>query len=124
MSAGKLDRRVQFLRLVPGNDGYGNVVEAWANHGSPVWASKKPLSVSEQLRAEQVGSHITTRFVVRYSAFTAGITAVDRFTSQDVLYRIVGIKEKDRMAYLEIDAEARTDDTTGDLVIGPDPQDW
>jgi SPP1 family predicted phage head-tail adaptor len=81
IGAGKLDRRVQFRRATLADDGFGTV-ETWGNHGSPVWASRKDVSDGERWRAGQVQANITTRFVVRYSAFSAGITPVDRLTCE------------------------------------------
>lgn len=109
MSAGKLDRRVQFRRFTLVDDGFGQT-EVWADHCSPQWASKKDVSDGEKFRASEVSASITTRFVVRYSAFTADLTPKDRLTCEGLEYNISGIKEgKGRRQWLELTCSARTD---------------
>lgn len=107
--AGRLDRRIQFQRFTETDDGYGTV-QSWADHGSPVWARKTDVSDSERWRAGEVSATITTRFVVRYSSFTADISPVDRLTYDGKIYDISGVKEIDgRRAWREITAAARAD---------------
>lgn len=103
-----LDRRIQFLRAALTDDGFGQV-EAFAPHGQPVPAERKDVSDGERLRAAEVQAHITTRFRVRWSAFTAGITPKDRLTTEGRTYDISGIKELNRRRTLEITAAARVD---------------
>ena len=109
MTAGSLDRQIQLQRYTTSDDGFG-AVEAWADHGFPVWAKKTDLSDGERLRASEVSASITTRFLVRWSSFTAGLTPKDRLTSEGRTYNIFGIKEgTGRRQWLEITASARTD---------------
>lgn len=108
MQAGKLDRRVQFRRFTPTEDGF-TTVEVWANHGVPVWASKREASDRERMAAMEVSATITARFQVRYSAFTAGITPKDRLICEGREFNIVGIKELGRREGFEITANARAD---------------
>lgn len=103
-----LDRRVQFRRAGLVDDGYTSV-EAWANHGAPVSASKKDVSDRERMAAMEVSATITTRFQVRYSAFTAGITPKDRLVCEGREYDITGIKEVGRRVGFEMTANARAD---------------
>lgn len=105
----KLDRRVQFRRKSLTNDGFG-FAEAWANHGAAVPASKKDISDGERWRAGEVQAHVTTRFVVRWSAFAAAITPADRLVCEGVEYEISGRKELDRRRWIELTAAARNDD--------------
>lgn len=113
----RLDRRIQFLRGTVVTDGFGTRLEwnaanpAADNHGSPVWASKSDISDGERWRASEVQAHITTRFLVRYSAFTAGITPKDRLVFEGRTYDIHGIKEppRTRRQWIEITASARND---------------
>lgn len=107
--AGDLDRRVQFHRAALTDDGYTAAAETWADLGSPVWASKADISDGERWRAGEVQAHITTRFRVRWSAFSAGITPKDRLVCGGVTYDISGIKEIGRRELLEITAAARAD---------------
>jgi SPP1 family predicted phage head-tail adaptor len=125
MTAGRLDRRVQFRRSVLADDGL-SMVETFANHGAPVWASKRELSDAERFRAGEVQAHITARFVVRYSAFTESITAKDRLVCDGQEFEITGIKETEkRRTFLEISAAARDDVTPqGAIEQAPGGQDW
>jgi SPP1 family predicted phage head-tail adaptor len=108
-NAGAIDRQIQFQRATSADDGYG-VVTSWANHGGLQWASKADVSDGERWRASEVSAIITTRFVVRYSEFTRGITPKDRLTCDGFSYDISGIKEIDgRRKWLEITAAARSD---------------
>lgn len=108
MKAGALDRRIQFRRFTMTDDGF-TTVEAWADHGSPVWASRRDVSDRERMAAMEVAAMITTRFHVRYSSFTAGITPKDRLTCEGVEYDITGIKQMGRRDGFEITASARAD---------------
>lgn len=109
MNAGSLDRRIQFRRAAQTDDGLA-VVEVWADHGSPVWAAKKDASDAERWRAGEVQASITTRFTVRWSEFSRGITPKDRLTCEGTEYDITGIKEVGaRRTFLEITAAARAD---------------
>ena len=107
--AGSLDRRVQFLRAMQVDDGLA-MVEAFAPHGSPVWAKRKDVSDGERWRAGEVQAHVTTRFTVRSSSFTRAITPADRLMCDGREYDIAGIKEiEGRGTFLEITAAARAD---------------
>lgn len=108
--AGKLDRRIQFQRFTETDDGYGTV-QTWADYGTPIWAKKTDVSDTERWRAGEVQASITTRFLVRYSSFTAGISPVDRLTHDGRVYDISGIKEGEgRRQWLEITAAARAEE--------------
>lgn len=109
IGAGDLDRRVQFRRAALVDTGFERA-EAWANHGAPVWASRKDVSDGERWQAGEVQAHITTRFVVRWSVFSKGLTPKDRLVCEGREFDIVGIKEvAGRGRFLEITAAARAD---------------
>jgi len=109
ISAGAMDRRVQFQRFTDADDGF-STVQNWANHGTAVWAQKTDVSDAERFRASEVSAIITSRFVVRHSTFTAGITPKDRLVCEGVTYDISGKKEgKGRRVSFEITAAARAD---------------
>lgn len=108
IGAGALDHRVQFLRAAVSDDGLSGV-ETFAPHGAPVWASRKDLSDGERWQAGQINADVTTRFVIRGSAFAAGITPKDRLTCRGRTYAISGIKALGRGGLLEITASARAD---------------
>jgi head-tail adaptor len=104
-----LDRSVQFLRAVPLDTGVTEE-EEFSNHGGLRFASKKDVSDSERLRAGELSSLLTCRFVVRYTPFTADITPRDRVACEGKVYEITGIKEVgDRRSFLEITAAVRND---------------
>jgi head-tail adaptor len=105
--AGALDRLVQFQRAALVDDGFSSV-ETWANHGAAVWAEKRDVSDGERARAGIVEAQLMTRFKLRYSAFTAGLTPADRLVCEGVTYNITGIKEAEgRREWLEISCTAR-----------------
>jgi SPP1 family predicted phage head-tail adaptor len=106
---GKMDDRVQFRRRSLTDDGF-NKVEVWADHGTPVWASRDDVSDAERFRNGSVEAVITARFVVRWSEFTAAITPKDRLASGGKDYDIIGIKETGgRRNRLELSVLARAD---------------
>lgn len=108
MQAGNLDRRVQFRRAALTDDGFGSV-ETWADLGSEVWAAKADIPDGERWRAGAVAASVTTRFQLRWSGFSTGITPKDRLVCEGREYDITGIKEIGRREGLEITANARAD---------------
>lgn len=108
IGVGQLDRRVQFRRLQASDDGFARS-GAWVDHGDPVWASRRDVSDRERALAGQTAAVLVTRFAVRWSSFTAGLTPVDQVLCEGRLFDIVGIKEIGRRQFLEITAQARAD---------------
>lgn len=109
MRRGNLDRLIQFQRATMVDDGFG-MVEVWGDHGDPIWSSKTDVSDAERYRASEVAASITTRFVVRWSAFSRDLTPKDRLVCEGREFNITGIKEgKGRRRWLEITAAARVD---------------
>ena len=107
MRAGQLDRRVQMLRASLVDDGLQSV-EVWANHGLPIWANRKDVSDAERAAAGWAEATVVSRFTLRSSEFTRGLTAKDRLTCGGLTFDIQGIREIGRSA-LEITAIARAD---------------
>lgn len=108
MTAGLLDRRVQFYRATMVDDGFSST-EVFAVHGQPVSASKAEISDGERWKAGEVAAQITSRFRIRYSAFAAALTPNDRLICEGRAYDIVGLKEIGRREAFEITAAARND---------------
>lgn len=107
--SGSYDRRIQFRRATLSDDGFSKV-ESWSDYGARISASFQDVSDSEKWRAGEVQAQITSRFRVRYSVFTAGITPKDRIVFEGREYNITGIKEvAGRKRELEISAVARID---------------
>lgn len=111
MGAGRFDRIVQFRRYVAVDDGLSEVLN-WSDYGDPVRAEKLDVSDAERSRASEVQASITSRFRVRYSAFTSGLTPKDELSCEGQAYEITGIKEvSTRRRFFEISAAIRTDQT-------------
>lgn len=106
MDAGKLDRRVQFLRAGVVDDGYQQTAGPHIAHGDPVWAAKMEVSDRERFAAGTVDPVITTRFRVRWSSFSAAIDRADRLVCEGREYAIVGIKEIGRREGIEFSTVA------------------
>lgn len=109
LRAGDLDRRVAILRTAKIDDGTATVdgpptVIGWR------WAQKTDVSDGERVRAGQQGQDITTRFVVRWDALTATITAKDYIALDGLLYEVTGAKEvESRREAIEITTNAQRD---------------
>ena len=108
MKAGDLDRRVTFLRATSEPNELNELIETWAPLAT-VWAGVTPASDGERLRAQQVGAYITARFLIRYSALAATITAQDRILYGGRTYGISGAKEIGRREGFEITAAGEAD---------------
>ncbi|HAR50368.1 MAG: phage head closure protein [Rhodobacteraceae bacterium] len=108
--AGELKSIVQFERYTTVDDGFGKV-ENWSSHGDPVRARKTEVSDGERWRASEVGAVITARFLLRWSVFTAGITAKDRLICEGRKYEITGGPREvhGRRRYVELSCAARSD---------------
>ncbi|BCJ90039.1 hypothetical protein IZ6_07740 [Terrihabitans soli] len=74
-------------------------------------ASKRDVSDSERVSAQEVGAEITTRFQVRWSSLvnTSTVNAKDSVELDGLRYEIVAVKEIGRREGVEISAVARTD---------------
>lgn len=104
-----LDRRAQFLRATLSDDGFAQV-ETFAPFGAAQPARKRDVSDGERMRAGEVQAMLMTRFLIRYSAFTAGLVPQDKLICEGLSFDIVGIKQTDaRRKFIEITAVARTD---------------
>lgn len=107
-TAGKRDRRVTLERYGETRDEWNNPIMGWTTL-SRVWASKTDASDTERLRAAEVGSTLTTRFVIRWSKKVSDLNTKDRLTCEGIEYGIIGVKALGRREYLEITAAARSD---------------
>ena len=109
MAAGPLDRKIQFQRFTTVDDGFRQQ-EVWADHGCAIRCGKRDASDAERWRADEVQASITTRFKVRWSAFTQDLTPADRLIFEGKTYDISGVKEVGhRRRWIEITASARND---------------
>ncbi len=103
-----LDRVVTLERVTITRDEFGEGIETW---GTLAQRKAQRLDVSdvEAVRAAEVGSQLTTRFVIRYSSEVANLNTRDRLTLEGEIYNIVGVKEKERRRWIEISAVRRSD---------------
>jgi SPP1 family predicted phage head-tail adaptor len=108
LRAGSLDRRIQLRRAAVTLGDFGSI-EAWADHGGAIWAAYAPVRDSEKYAAGQVSATTMARFTVRWSAFTADITAKDRLAFDGREFNITGTKEIGRREFVEISAVAESD---------------
>lgn len=109
MRASSLDRRILIQKPIKERDQFNNlVITGWTNFIS-VRASKKDVSDSEKIAAQEVGAEITTRFQVRWNSLIANVDAKDQLICEGKTYQIVGIKELGRRLGREITATARID---------------
>lgn len=108
IDAGDLDRRITLERYEMTRDEWGNPIEGWAELAK-VWAAKRDVSDTERLRGAEVGSTLTTRFVIRWSKKVADLNTKDQLVCEGLIYGVVGVKELGRREYIEITAAARSD---------------
>lgn len=108
MRAGLLDRRIQFMRAVEEDNGL-EVKQVFESHGARIWGSRKDVSDGERAVAGWIEATLASRFVIRSTGFTRGITAKDRLVCDGQSYDITGIKEIGRRLWLEITGIARAD---------------
>ena len=108
LNAGRLDRRVQFLRAELINDGYGNVQGEFVALGSAVYAARRDVSDAEKFAFGGIQTTLDTRFTVRSSPFTRSITPADRLTCEGLEFDIIGIKQTEgRQSFFEFTGKAR-----------------
>lgn len=80
LNAGKLDRRVQFLRAELIDDGFGNTQGPFEPFGSPVFAARRDVADAVKFAAGTIQATLDTRLTVRSSPFTRSFTCKARVT--------------------------------------------
>ena len=108
MSAGALDRRLQFRRDL-GTVGPLGKAEDWQDLGAPVWGSRRDIGDREKAAAGTIFAETSARFQIRASAFARGIRPADRLLCDGLLWEVLGLKEIGRGDRIEITASARRD---------------
>lgn len=108
--AGALDRRITIQRYTATQDAFGGDVQTWADLIT-VSARRSDVSDSERIAANQINATQMSRFVVRSSTVTRGLTPKDRISYDNSHWDIHAIKEtKDgRLRFLEITAMRQAD---------------
>ena len=105
LRAGDLNRRAMLMAPATETDDLGGEVTVWAEVGQ-VWAQKTEISDAERVRAAQIGTAITTRFVVRWSSLTRQIAENWRIRCDGALHSVVHPKEIGFREGVEITANA------------------
>lgn len=110
MSAGELDRRITIQRYTTTTNDFNEEVKAWSDL-TTIWAMRHDMSSAEKFSAGQVNATLATRFKVRSSSTTRGVTANDRISYDGGLFDITGVKEttEGRKRYLWIEAVRQAD---------------
>lgn len=105
-----LDRRVEVMRRGAAGGAFGTHQDgAWGAHGTPIWAKRHDVSDAERGGPSGIEGGRVTRFTVRWSSFTAGLTRSDRLRCDGLLFDVLGLKEMGRRAFIEITAREVTD---------------
>lgn len=84
-SAGQLNQRVQFKRRQSGRNELDELVDAWSDVWTPLWAKVEPLTGREFLAAGAEQSTVDTRFIIR---FREGVTEQMRVAWRGAEYDI------------------------------------
>lgn len=106
MQPGNLNELITIERVSHTQNAGGGSVEAWAQLGAKSWASVKPVSGNEQVRAAQVGS--STMYEIGLYRRT-DVNEADRIvrSNGDVL-RIRSVLRETNAAFMTIMAEKVT----------------
>lgn len=92
MKPGALDRRIIIQRATSTPNALNEPINTWADLKT-LWARRQDVTDGEKFAADQVGSFLMSRFVIRSTALTRTITAMDRVSHDDVIWAIKGAKE-------------------------------
>ena len=90
MNVGKLTRKVMLMRCTETKDAAAEPIRSYANLAE-VWASIEPLSVREQIQAQQSQTVYSTRIRIRY---LEGLKATDRVLWDGRTFEISSIIDK------------------------------
>ena len=108
IGAGRLDRRVQFYRAMMLDNGLERI-ESYVPHGDVLPAHRADVTTRERMLAQQVQADLTTRFTIRSTVFSRGLTPKDKMNCEGQFFDITGIRQVGRQRYLELQAVARPD---------------
>jgi SPP1 family predicted phage head-tail adaptor len=102
------DTRITILIPVISYNEFNESIETFQEF-SIVWASRKDATTSESLRASEIGSKLSARFVIRWSAMSARIDTRFRIAHSGQAFDITGVRAIGRRDRIEIDAAARAE---------------
>lgn len=112
--SGDMNRRATLQRATVSRNSFNEPIETWETLAT-VWVQKADVSAGEAFRAQEVGAQLTTRFRIRYSTTVATLNSRDRLTYNGETFNIVGVREKMRNRWVEIDCVARNDMAAEDV---------
>jgi SPP1 family predicted phage head-tail adaptor len=92
VTSGRLRDRIIVQRAVGGDDGYGNVINSWADHLT-LWADVREALGKETVAAGRVEESRTATIRVRASTQSREITAADRLSVRGNIWNIRSISE-------------------------------
>lgn len=113
MGKPKLDRRITLLRARTTLNDFGEVDLSAPDELGQIWASFTPVSDAERWRAGQIEAVSMARFVLRWSAIAASLSAADRLKLDGKVWQISGRKELGRRRWIEL--TATQSDATGEV---------
>ena len=108
IKTGDLDRLITIQVATTSNDEFNAPIKTWSQYIKP-WAKVTEVSDREKVHSEEVGSSITTRFVIRHSTQSKVVDTVHRILYDGRIYDIVGVKDIQRNYFIEITAAARSE---------------
>ncbi|WP_051469635.1 phage head closure protein [Chelativorans sp. J32] len=109
-TAQDLDRKITIQRYTSVPNEFNEPIETWADFFT-CRAKRRDVSDGEKFAAGQIGSSLTTRFVIRSSTETRTVTTKDRLVHEGATFNILGVKEANegRFRFIEITAVKDSD---------------
>lgn len=101
MRSGRLKWRLTVRRATTTRDAMNAPVDAWADAGS-LFVERVEGRAAEAAKAGQTAAQVETVWRGRWTAFTATISATDRFVVDGVEYRVGGVTEPERRRTIQI----------------------
>ncbi len=108
MRSGDLNRRLTIQSRTATRDATGGFSETWADTGTTVWASIRPLRGDEQYDADQQKGRVSHRITMLHGS---SITETDRLQTEDDArtFDLVSVRNVDEANVVtEIDAIEQT----------------
>lgn len=103
MRLGAFDAKITIRTRKSGKNAANERLKGFED-GRTLWAKHTPVSDGERFRAGQNEAVSVSRFVVRYSAYSAAITQDGRLMFQGAEWQIKGLKTLGRNRWIEITA--------------------
>lgn len=106
ISAGDLDRKVVIERATTTPNSLNELEDTWSTYFTCRAMRRDASDGEKNVAGQQVGSFLMSRFTVRSSTETRGVTPVDRLIHEGHTWSIKGVKEANegRFRFIEITA--------------------